>query len=100
MIKGIQKRMIVMRTGGSSIFEGAYFVLRNGYGRTDAEKGEMIREANRLIEEGMGLPAGRRGAAGGGRRKGVLGIRWRSFIAGAIFGAFLFSAAALMLYFF
>ena len=48
MIKGAQKRMIVIRTADSSIFEEAYFVVRGGETR---ESGDMIAEANRIISE-------------------------------------------------
>ena len=47
MIKGAQKRMIVVRTADSPIFEEAYFVMRNGKGRDECD---MIDEANRIID--------------------------------------------------
>lgn len=47
MIKGAQRRMIVIKTASSSIFEEAYFVVRNGHIR---EERDMIDEANRIID--------------------------------------------------
>ena len=48
MIKGAQKRMIVIKTADSKIFEEAYFVLRR-----ESEKAidaDIVGEANRIIE--------------------------------------------------
>ena len=46
MIRGAQKKMIVVKTGDSRLFEEAYFVLRREY----EGGGDMVAEANRLIE--------------------------------------------------
>lgn len=46
MIKGAQKKMIVIRTASSPIFEEAYFVMRGGQSRDERD---MIDEANRII---------------------------------------------------
>ena len=48
MIKGAQKRMIVMKTANSQVFEEAYFVLRRGCGR---DGDDIVEEANRIIEK-------------------------------------------------
>ena len=51
MIKGAQKRMIVVKTGDSAVFEEAYFVMRSdemAEGKTDKD---MISEADRIISE-------------------------------------------------
>ena len=56
MIKGAQKQMIVMRIGDSRYFEEAYFVLRREMGCGGPLRDEMVREANRILEEsGMDL---------------------------------------------
>ena len=49
MIKGAQKRMIVVKTTESKIFEEAYFVLRRE--AEGVSQGDMVGEANRIIEE-------------------------------------------------
>ena len=45
MIKGAQKRMRVVKTTDSPIFEEAYFVLRR-----ESNGGDMVEEANRIID--------------------------------------------------
>lgn len=47
MIKGAQKKMIVIKTAESPIFEEAYFVMRSGQSRDERD---MIDEANRIID--------------------------------------------------
>jgi hypothetical protein len=48
MIKGAQKRMIVMKTSESEVFEEAYFVLRR---ECDRRGDDIVEEANRIIEK-------------------------------------------------
>ncbi len=45
MLKGAQKRMIVVKTADSKIFEEAYFVVTPNY---DGEELDMIAEAERI----------------------------------------------------
>ncbi len=47
MIKGAQKRMIVVKTADSKLFEEAYFVMR---GDMNVSEGDMVSEANKIIE--------------------------------------------------
>ena len=47
MIKGAQKRVVVVKVADSNIFEEAYFVLKRGKGDTG---GDLAREAGRIIE--------------------------------------------------
>ena len=49
MIKGAQRRVIVVKTADSRIFEEAYFVIKGG----DGAVGDMVAEANRIIEENL-----------------------------------------------
>ena len=53
MLRGAQKQMIVVRTHGSRVFEEACFVIRRGAVQADADEGEMLREANRIIETSL-----------------------------------------------
>ena len=52
MLKGAQKRMVMLRTADSSLFETAYFILRD-----DSEVGvgerspTMLEEANRILDQ-------------------------------------------------
>ena len=47
MLKGAQKRMVVVKTQDSRIFEEAYFVMRTDSAATGED---MVSEANRIIE--------------------------------------------------
>lgn len=48
-IKGAARQMIVLRCGDSEMFETAYFVVKPG--RQGARRGgDMLREANRIVE--------------------------------------------------
>lgn len=47
MLKGAQKKMIVIKTSDSEIFEEAYFVVKGGVERSQPD---MVSEANRIIE--------------------------------------------------
>lgn len=78
MIKGAQKQMIVLRTGDSRYFDEAYFVLRREVRAHRGIKNDMLREANRILEESA-APALR--GHGGGRRRG-----WLLFAAGVLLG--------------
>jgi hypothetical protein len=51
MIRGAQKQMLVIRTGDSRYFDEAYFILRRELPRGDGGRGDMLREANRILEE-------------------------------------------------
>ena len=53
MHKGIQKNMIWIRTPESRCFEAAYFVLRPERDSETMRRGEMLREANRLLDESV-----------------------------------------------
>ncbi len=53
MLRGSQKQMIVVRTKDSRMFEEAYFVMRQGAGRTEADETDMLWEANRIIESSL-----------------------------------------------
>ena len=76
MMKGAQKQMIVLRTGGSRYFDEAYFVLKHDRRPQRGETGDMVTEANRILEENeWGREERRRG---GGRL-------W--FAAGVLLGA-------------
>ena len=47
MIKGAQKKMIVVKTAESDVFEEVYFVLRR---ESLAQEGDMVLEASRIID--------------------------------------------------
>ena len=54
MLKGYQRKLIMIRTNDSDIFESAFFILRSA----TCEKGkqaEMVSEANRILQESDGV---------------------------------------------
>ncbi len=79
MIKGAQKRMIVIKTSDSSIFEEAYFVMRNEKASSNED---MVSEANRII---AGCGAKKR------EKRSFVGVSLLiplcTFIAGSILGS-------------
>jgi len=52
MIRGAQKRMIVIRTHDSRVFEEAYFVMRRD-SEMAVNDGDMLSEADRIIRRSM-----------------------------------------------
>lgn len=81
MIKGAQKKMIVVKTTDSKLFEEAYFVLRR-----EAENDtccDMVAEANRIIENCDGKKSRR----GGKRIKERLMSAAFFVVSGALGGA-------------
>ena len=57
MLKGAQKRMIVIRTRDSRLFEEAYFVMRRDLPDNGTNRSDMLWEANRLVEHSLGVTA-------------------------------------------
>lgn len=54
MLKGYQRKLIMIRTNDSDMFESAFFILRSAV----CEKGnraEMVSEANRILQESNGI---------------------------------------------
>ena len=87
MLRGAEKRMIVVRTRDSRMFEEAYFVVRPEADRDGRDEPDMLREANRILETSM---AGCRGESGGAhaslspRRSTLRRVAW--FLAGLFSG--------------
>lgn len=61
MIRGAQKKMIVIRTHDSRVFEEAYFVMRRD-SETVTESTDMLAEADRIIRRSTGSIGGEAGA--------------------------------------
>lgn len=51
MLKGCQRKLIVMPTRDSALFETAYFVLKERAEARRPSEGEMLHEAMRILEE-------------------------------------------------
>ena len=54
-MRGYQKKVIYLKNTGSRNFEEAYFVLRSDVDSPKISEGEMIKEANSIIDENFGL---------------------------------------------
>ena len=82
MLKGCQKRIIMINDTGSDIFDQAYFIIKDANICDRFCKTDMIREANRIIDNNL------LGAYFSGERKKKRGrYDVRSFVLGALFGA-------------
>ena len=86
MIKGAQKRVVVVRTADSGIFEEALFVLRQ---ESSAHETDMVAEADRIIRES------------GGKKRGVGNVKRilfsvACFCGGSVFGGALVALVLLM----
>lgn len=79
MLKGVQRKLIMLQTNGSDLFETAYFVLREDAACRCHDRNEMLTEARRIVEENS-LAKGKRG----GELRSTLAI----FVLGALLGAF------------
>ena len=51
MIRGVQRKMIVIRNIDGRLFDEAHFILKTSVKETESEKDELLREANRIISE-------------------------------------------------
>lgn len=54
-MRGCQKRVIYLKNTGSDVFDEAYFVLKSDTGIGRKTEGDIIREANRIIDENIGI---------------------------------------------
>lgn len=77
MIKGAQKQLIVVRTGKSPYFDEAYFVLRREVHSERVNRGDILTEANKILEENT------KEARQRPRRRAV---GWLLFLAGLVCG--------------
>ena len=63
-MRGYQKNVIYLKNVGSSVFEEAYFVIRPGVEKVESKGQDLISEANRIIEESVGLDKNKKRAIG------------------------------------
>ncbi|MBR4293071.1 MAG: hypothetical protein IKT54_05615 [Clostridia bacterium] len=52
MLKGCQKKIIMLKNTGSEIFDEAYFILSDSAIASRCSQSDMIAEANRIVEMG------------------------------------------------
>ena len=55
MIKGCQRKVIVVKGEEENMFEYAYFVIKNDLKYDRLGEGDMVSEANRIIEANEGV---------------------------------------------
>ncbi len=67
VVRGYQRKVIFLKNTDSEIFTEAYFIVDDR--ASEAKESDMVREANRIIEENLA-----RGAAGKRGAKGVKGL--------------------------
>lgn len=53
-MRGCRKSVVFLKNTGSEIFEEAYFVLRSDIEKKGCGRIDLIREANRIIDENSG----------------------------------------------
>ena len=54
MIRGIQKRVVIVNIKDSKVFESAYFIMKNKLKlEPEGENAAMLAEANRIIAESL-----------------------------------------------
>lgn len=87
MIKGVQKKVIMMQIGKNDMFESAYFILRDDREKK-GEKNDMVKEANRIINESIS-PCEKRQKHSG---------RLSAFAFGAMIGILVSSSVALAIF--
>lgn len=53
MIKGCNKRVIVMKDTGNEMIEEAFFILKPEASRTGISESELVKHANRILDKSM-----------------------------------------------
>ena len=53
MVRGCQRKAIFLKNTGSDVFSEAYFIVDEKKSCHNLTKGDMIKEANRIIDENL-----------------------------------------------
>lgn len=53
MIKGCNKRVIVMKETGNAMIEEAFFILKPEAAKTGVTEGDIIKQANYILEKSL-----------------------------------------------
>ncbi len=82
MVKGCERRIVHLKNTGSSVFEEAFFLMKEEKSEKPPSYAAMVREATRIIEENI--------TVGGGYRKPIAFPSQRrtviTFLLGVLFG--------------
>ena len=95
MIKGCNKRVIVMKDTGNDVFEEAFFILKPEASKARLSEGDIIKQANRILEQSIYNDNLSRFSVNGRKTNGK--GRLYSFVAGAVIGAFFMAGIFLVL---
>ncbi len=85
-MKGYQKRVIYLKNTGSQIFDEALFFVKSDGDAQNADYTDMVSEANRIIEESLGMV----------NKRGRGGRRFFAFLAPFLLGILACSVAAML----
>ena len=83
MIKGCERKILLVNGGETSLFESAYFVLKKSAEQKEDSHTDMLKEANRIIESSLPFGITRMRRRERARRRLV---RVGTFSLGALFG--------------
>ncbi|MBO5415149.1 MAG: hypothetical protein J6A83_00790 [Clostridia bacterium] len=86
MIRGIQREMIMVKTDKSSIFESACFLLRTDIANERPREADMLREANRIIEENYSHKSRKKQKLGRSIKANIPSFLYGSVTGVALFG--------------
>lgn len=53
MVKGCERRVVYLKNTDSTVFEEAFFVMKDAKNEPPPSSLEMVREANRILNENM-----------------------------------------------
>ena len=76
MLKGVNRRVVVVKAERGSPFEAVYMVLKQG---SRATEGDILKEADRIASQGLSADSRRDG--------GRMLPHWAVFVSGALSGA-------------
>lgn len=85
MIKGCNKRVIVMKETGNAMIEEAIFILKSGGGKGTLSEADIIRHANSILDTQCCAEKIPGFTAGIARKRKGIGVA--GFFAGAVTGA-------------
>lgn len=89
-MKGYQKKVIFLKNTGSNLFDEAYFVMSRDGENSSLGEEDMVSEANRIIDESLGIKRGeKKGISFGRFASRTFPFLLGSFITAAVFVAVL-----------
>ena len=95
MIKGCNKRVIVMKDTGNSMIEEAFFILKADAIKEALREEDIIKQANKILEKSMCDEEFSCFKAGQTRKKSKNTLS--SFLLGGVFGALLMAGIVMVL---